>query len=855
MNLPPEGAPPFSPEPFLDYAPPGPAYDELLDLSGTVRGHWSDLWHALTQLGPVGLADRSEQSQHLLRENGVTYNVYGAAQEQDRPWILDPVPLLITAREHDHIARGLNQRARLLNEIARDLWGPQRLIESGRLPSATLFRHPAFFTACVGLNPPDGIFLHWYAAQLARGPAGEWLVLGDRSQGPSGVGYAIENRVVVGRALAHQFHQRNVLRLAQGFVALKHSLSRLASRLADSPRIVLLTPGPVSSKYFEDVYLARYLGYSLVEGGDLTVRGDAVFLKTLGGLLPVHLILRRVADTDCDPLELRPDSQRGVPGLTQAVRAGRVIMANALGSGLLEAPLLQAFLPDLCRELLGEPLLLPAVDTWWCGRAEDHAYVQAHLSQLLVREAFEHRGRRWAGWRMTAAELAELGAQIRNDPAHFVAQTPLLPSTAPTWSDSRMQSWHLTLRIFAFHNGGAWQTLPGGLCRVASQPDGLAESMAAGQRSKDVWVLSDGPVETITLLPDRRPALQLRRTVTDLPSRVADHLYWLGRLTERAEAQVRQVRSVIARFTTEVQPATRDDLRVMVRALSEPGQSQLLGEPAPGWSDLQHEAWSYLRDPRRLGGLAANLDSVRQTAATVRDRLSIDGWRLLNQMQLLPPEDPAARDATRTLLELNQVLTLLSAFGGLAADSMTRGPGWIFLDLGRRLERGLQTLRVVGGLLTPPARDPIPRLEALLEIADSSMTYRHRYQTTLQLPPVLDLLLADDTNPRSVIYQSVALIEHAQRLTGQLEPGRERSRPAQTAVGRLCEDLHSSIRLTDVEALCEVDAAGERRVLAEHLARWGAEFRQVSDQLTHDYLAHTVSTRQMTTLTPGREDA
>ncbi|MFM8581339.1 MAG: circularly permuted type 2 ATP-grasp protein, partial [Planctomycetaceae bacterium] len=506
----------------LDYSPVGPAYDELLDLSGTVRGHWSDLWQALTQLGPAGLTDRSEQSQRLLRENGVTYNVYGAAQDQDRPWILDPVPLLVTAREHDHIARGLNQRARLLNEIARDLWGPQRLIESGRLPSAVLFRHPAFFTGCVGLTPPDGVFMHWYAAQLARGPTGEWLVLGDRSQGPSGVGYAIENRVVVGRALAQQFHQRNVLRLAQGFVALKHSLSRLAGRLADSPRIVLLTPGPISSKYFEDVYLARYLGYALVEGGDLTVRGDAVYLKTLGGLLPVHLILRRVADTDCDPLELRPDSQCGVPGLTQAVRAGRVIMANALGSGLLEAPLLQAFLPDLCRELVGEPLLLPAVETWWCGRPDDHAYVQAHLSQLLIREAFEHRGRRWAGWRMTATELADLAAQIRDDPGHFIAQAPLLPSTAPTWSDSRLQSWHLTLRIFAFHNGGAWQTLPGGLCRVAAQPDRLAESMAAGQRSKDVWVLSDGPVETITLLPERRPALQRRRTVTELPSRVAD---------------------------------------------------------------------------------------------------------------------------------------------------------------------------------------------------------------------------------------------------------------------------------------------------------------------------------------------
>jgi len=842
------------PTPVFDYQPRGPAFDELLDLAGAVRPHWAALWHELTALGPAGLADRSEQSQRLLRENGVTYNVYGAAHDQSRPWILDPVPLLLTAREHAHIARGLDQRARLLNELARDLWGPQRLIDSGRLPGTALFRHPAFLPACVGLNPPDGVFLHWYAAQLARGPSGEWLVLGDRCQGPSGLGYALENRVVVGRALARPFHDQHVLRLAQGFVSLKQALTRLAGRLADTPRIVLLSPGPVSSKYFEDVYLARYLGYTLVEGGDLTVRGDAVFLKTLGGLLPVHLILRRVADTDCDPLELRAESQRGVPGLTQAVRSGRVIMANALGSSWLESPLLQAFLPDLCRELLGEPLLLPAAETWWCGRAADLAHVESHLPQLLIRDAWEHRSHRWAGWRLSATELQSLRAQIRHDPERFVAQTPLLPSTSPTWCDPSLHPWHLTLRMFAFHSEGGWQALPGGLCRVASQPDRLAESMAAGQHSKDVWVLGEGPVASVTLLPDRRPALQLRRTVTDLPSRVADHLFWLGRLTERAEAQIRQIRCVIARFTTEVQPATRDDLVVLVRALSEPTLSPPALAPSPNWSDLQAEAWSYLRDPIRPGGLAANLEAVRQTAASVRDRLSIDGWRLLNQVQVLPLTDPAARDATPALLELSGVLTLLSAFGGLAADSMTRGPGWTFLDLGRRLERALQTLRVVAGLLVPATPDPIPRLEALLEIADSSMTYRHRYQTTLQLPPVLDLLLADDTNPRSVIYQCVALVDHAERLAGQFPPASDRGRPPLTPVARLCTDLHSAVRLTDVEALCEVDLLGERRVLADHLARWAGELRQISDQLTHDYLAHTVSTRQLTAAAPAREE-
>ncbi|MEI8018338.1 MAG: circularly permuted type 2 ATP-grasp protein, partial [Schlesneria sp.] len=353
------------------YQPPNQLFDEMLGSGGLVRPAWSRLAQSLNDEGSAGLGRRSDQARHLLRENGVTYNVYGAAKDLERPWELDPIPLMIPIEEWKLLADALKQRARLSNRILADVYGSQELMQSGILPPNSLFEHPNYLLPCVGIKPPGGIFVHWYAAQLARDAHGQWIALGDRSQGPSGAGYAVENRIVISRTLPEEFQSLNVVRLASFFIALQNTLASLSRSHRENPRVVLLSPGPKSSRYFEDVYLARYLGYTLVEGGDLTVRGDGVYLKTLGGLLEVDVIFRRMADGRCDPLELRPDSRAGIPGLIQVVRDGQVVVANALGSGFLEAPLLQAFLPAACRFLLGEDLKLPSVPTWWCGRNED----------------------------------------------------------------------------------------------------------------------------------------------------------------------------------------------------------------------------------------------------------------------------------------------------------------------------------------------------------------------------------------------------------------------------------------------------------------------------------------------------
>ena len=545
--------------------------------------------------------------------------------------------------------------------------------------------------------------------------------------------------------------------------------------------MVLLSPGPVSRGYFEDAYLAHYLGYTLVEGGDLTVRGTCVYLKTLGGLLPVDVILRRVYDEDCDPLDLKGSSSLGVPGLVQAVRSGQVVVANALGSGFVEAPALMALWPELCRELLGEELRLPSVPTWWCARAEDWDYVRTHFDDLILRPALAPRARQpIATAELTPLQRQDLLETVARHREEFVAQAPVAPSTAPVWCQGGLQAWHVGLRAFAVAApDGAYEVLPGGLAHAAVHASALNEFFRPGRRHKDVWVLSDQPVAPVSLLHLQPSAVELRRSGNDLPSRVADNLFWLGRHIERAEGLVRQLRSCVARMTAELEPVNPAELAWLMRALGDDIHLPDLRDDGPALilDGLRAEVMSFLFQPSRSGGCHETLRQLYRTASLVRDRLSVDTWRLVSRLDLdvlfpLPKDQPRLGNV---LLLLNEMLSLLSALSGLGMESMTRGPGWRFMDMGRRLERALSTLRLLRTTLVGRATALATLLEAILEIADSSMTYRYRYMTSLQLAPVLDLLLIDETNPRSVGFQLRALADHARQLPAKrLAGGGER---------------------------------------------------------------------------------
>jgi uncharacterized circularly permuted ATP-grasp superfamily protein/uncharacterized alpha-E superfamily protein len=810
-------------------------HDEMLDAEGAPRAHWAPLVRSLERMGAAELTRRWEGARRLIHENGVTYNVYGDPRGMDRPWELDPIPLVLAPDEWSRIREALAQRARLLDALLADLYGAQRLLRENLLPAELVFAHPGYLRPCHGAAA-NAASLQLYAADLARAPDGQWWVLGDRTQAPSGAGYALENRLVLSRILPEAFRESRVERLAGFFQHLRDNLRSLAPRQRDNPRVALLTPGPYNETYFEHAYLARYLGFTLVEGGDLTVRDRAVYLKTLGGLEPVDVILRRVDDGFCDPLSLRSDSSLGVAGLVHAVRAGNVAVANALGSGFAESPALLAFLPRLCRELLGEELALPSVATWWCGQDDALGYVEAHFDELVVKPAFPGTGQEPVfGARLAKAERESLIAAMRARPHAFVAQEQVPLSTAPVWGAERVHARHLVLRAFATAaaaRGGEWEVMPGGLTRVSVAPDSLVVSMQRGGGSKDTWVCCERTPTNVTLLRPPGAPIELTRGGAELPSRVADNLFWLGRYLERLEAVARLARAIVARIAGE-SPETDSALPALVYALVRSGAVD------EGLARESRALLSAIFASDSSRSIRATLSSVHQLAFALRDQISLDTWRVLSELQ----QDASGPSAASWSLSaardaLNRMIVRLSAWSGLTMESMTRTVGWRFADMGRRMERGTSVAILLDACLVEASDDESARLEALLEVAESAITYRRRYRGELQAVPVLDLLLSDETNPRSLVFQLAALEQHLAHVRGA-GAGAERTLDERLALAALAR-----VRLADVAELCAVEA-GKRLKLAELLARTLGDLPGLSDALTRSYLSHAGEARRI----------
>ncbi len=736
-------------------------YDELSADGVTHRPHWSTLMESLALLGREELGRRWSRAERRIRENGITYNIYGDPLGANRPWKIDLIPLLIPGDEWKAIEAGIVQRAQLLNLLLEDLYGSQRLLAEGRIPPALLYANPAFLRPVAGLKLRRQSFLHILAVDLARSPDGQWWVLADRTQAPSGAGYALENRTIISDILPDQFRNSNVQRLAPFFRAQREALMDMAGR--DNPLVVLMTPGPLNETYFEHSYLARYLGFTLVEGADLTVRDRRVYLKTVGGLQQVHVILRRVDDSFCDPLELRGDSFLGVTGLVEAVAAGNVRVANALGSGLIETAAIMPFLPGLSKHLLGEQLKLPSVATWWCGQDYALTQVLGHLDSVVIKPAFPSRGMEPVfGAQLAKAEKQHLSDQLRSRPYDFVAQEQVALSTAPVWDAGEIYGRSVVVRTYVLNTGSAWIALPGGLVRVAGS-DSQVVSMQKGGHSKDAWILGDRPADTFSMLRPRDQALELRRGSTDLPSRVADNLFWLGRYADRAENIARLLRTLINRVR-RVGPSELGGL-LRLHGRLESRHSKLRKKKHPTALDLEAELLSLMSDPERDDSLHATLIQIQRIGGSVRERLSSDMTRLIGQLtQSVEVEDYMLFIEYSALL--NGCLELLSAFSGLERENVTRGSGWLFMSLGRRLERAIYVTRQMRELTQPLTQADWPLLDYLLENADSSITYRSRYYTTLQPLAVLDLLMADETNPRSLDFQ----LSHVADLYGKL-PG------------------------------------------------------------------------------------
>ena len=743
----------------------GAAYDELSADGVTPRPHWTHLMESLRAIGHEELAQRWARAERRIRENGITYNIYGDPLGASRAWKIDIVPLLIPADEWRYIEAGIIQRAQLLSLLLKDLYGEQDLLAQNRFPAALLYANPAFLRPLVGARVPAHSYLHMLAVDLARSPDGQWWVLADRTQAPSGSGYALENRIIVADVLPDLFRTSNVLRLAPFFRAQREALTNLAQR--DNPRIVLLTPGPLNETYFEHSYIASYLGFTLVQGKDLTVRNRRVHLKTVDGLERVDVILRRVDDSFCDPLELRGESLLGVPGLVDAIVAGNVKVANALGSGLIETSAIMPFLPGLSTQLLGEKLKLPSVATWWCGQPYALDWVLDHLDSVVLKPAFPSSGMEPVfGSELPHAEKGKFAERLRARPHEYVAQEQVALSTAPVWDNGCLNSRSVVLRTYVLNTGSEWNVIPGGLVRVA-EAEGSVVSMQRGGHSKDAWVLWDSPVDTFSMLRPRHEPVELRRVSRVVPSSVADNAFWLGRYVERAENIARILRAMIPR----IRRSEEADLGCLIRLhrCLESRHSKLpkAKRRRPTSAELEQEMTSLLTDTKRPDSLACTLAEVYRTGGTIRERLSADMMFLIGQLR-----DSIQIGRGTPFLEcpgmLTDCLELLSAFSGMERENINRSLGWLFMTIGRRLERAIYLTRQLREITTPLTEQDWTLLECLLEVADSSVTYRARYYTTLQPLAVLDVLMADETNPRSLDFQLSHLADLYQKLPRHL---------------------------------------------------------------------------------------
>ncbi|MBE2276259.1 MAG: circularly permuted type 2 ATP-grasp protein [Rhodobacteraceae bacterium] len=741
------------PRPPRGYAPLAGVPDEMVAADGTVRPSWTRLAGLLATEGPQEIESRRARAEQYLRDSGVFYRQYGAGSSDERPWPLSPVPVLVDAADWETLIPGLVQRADLLEALMADLYGENRLVAQGHLPPGLVAANPEWLRPMVGIRPASGHFLHFLAFEIGRGPDGTWWVLADRTQAPSGAGYALENRVATSRAFSELYAEMNVHRLAGFFRDFRDSL--LAPGRDGDGRVLLLTPGPLNETYYEHAYIARYMGLTLVQGEDLTVADGKLHLRTVAGPAPVDALWRRLDSGYADPVELDPASQIGTPGLVSALRAGGLVMINALGSGVLETRALMAFLPRLAPVLLGADLRLPNIATWWLGGAAERAAVLADPAARMLSPAlatglpFDNP----AGAHLAQGQdaTAGLARRLEAEGHALVAQEVVRLSTTPTLIDGRLEPRPMTLRVFLARVDGRWQAMPGGFARIGASRDPAAIAMQRGGSTADVWVLGGRPGDNVTLMPAATGTYR-RAAERTLPARAADNLFWLGRYVERTETAVRILRAAHVRLAESGAAA-----RPLLQAV----------EPLHGFYGIETSRGI---PPGLLDTLAAAV----ATAGRVRDLFSTDAWsaladiaRTARQMATrVTPGDDAAR-------ALSALLRKLAGVSGLVHENMYRSQGWRFLTIGRQQERAMGMAAILAILADP--RLPAGALDMAVELGDSVMTHRRRFAVATGPATVIDLLGLDGDNPRSIRHQVDGLAEQIARLPAAEDRGRPRA--------------------------------------------------------------------------------
>lgn len=817
----------LNPARFVHYPTRQVGVDEAF-ADNAFRDHWGRVGPAIESLGVDELQQRQQDVRRLLASDGVTYRV--GASGRAEPWKLDAIPMVVSSAEWAQIEAGVVQRAVLLDLVLQDLYGEQKLLQRGVVPPELVFGHAGFLRSCADVARRGERRLFSYGIDLGRDADGTYRALADHAQAPSGAGYALENRVALSRVFPSLYREAQVHHVAPFFRTLRAALHEAGAHRSDDPRVVVLTPGSHAETSFEHAYVASYLGLSLVEGSDLVVRDGAVFIRSLGQLEPVDVILRRVDSDYCDPLELRPESQLGVPGLAEACRRGNVAVVNTLGSAAIENPALHAFLGAASTALLGQDLLLASVDTWWCGNPAGLDFVLDHLEELVVKPiSRDRREPTQFATSLTSQEQADLAARIKADPRQWVAQRPLALATTPTLTMDGIRPRRMILRTFAVSRHESFVVMPGGLTRVAPDETSPLISNQIGAISKDTWVLASEPDQQADLWLRTGPARVVDSSIENLSERAAENLFWVGRYAERAESVVRLMRAVHDRRNAEIvadaagSAAVQSLLRVLsVSTYTTPGfiedERRLFPDP---------ELFSLASDTSRPGSLAHALTGLLRAADAVRDQLSIDTWQvtssLEDQLETLGATAPGRQDVVQGTL--GEIMGSLLALHGLAGESMVRDAGWYFMEAGRRIERFQHVALMLRAALESASDTNVEDLilESVLVATESIITYRRRYRSRADRKSLLALLLADPSNPRSLRYQIDRIEEAVASLPGNLvETTPERGTAA---------DLGAVVRTADLSQL-----AGEASTSDAELQRYLADLldrsRSLADQIS-----------------------
>lgn len=840
------------------YIPALSSYNELFSGDNNIRPDWQTFFSSLHQLGYDELQNRTVDILRLLKENGVAYNIYNDPSGQTRPWELDPIPQLITANEWETINAGLVQRAELFDLLLKDIYGSQTLIKNGIIPQELVYLHPGFIRSCLNIKLPGTQHLVLYAADMARGNDGRIWIISDRTQAPSGSGYALENRFAMSSVLPELFSNLNVKRLSPYFDSLQYALTNLTPNSSDNPRVVILTPGPDNETYFEHSYLAAYLGLTLVQGNDLMVKDNYVWLKTIDGLEKVDVILRRLDDNYCDPLELKSDSLLGIPGLVQVVRKGNVAIANPLGSSIVENAGLVPFLPAIAKYFFGTELIMPTIATWWCGQPKEMEYVIANLKTLVVRKIFRNvAGTRSAidGASLSAKQAEELIEEIKANPYLYTGQEKINLSSSPSWLDGKIVAGHSLFRSFLVSHNNSYITMPGGLTRSKSGENSFIISNQLGGISKDTWVLSaDDEQEQPVTLQLNADTLQDKVHKRSLPSHTAENLFWVGRYTERVINNARLQRAVMQRMLQSNKHFTDEGTEaILLQSLTQCTYTFPVffedNDPAKR-KDIYAKPWAELTDvlynEKRNGSLSHNLSLLKNAVYSVRNFWATDTWRVLRRMEEewnTAKEDKQAAhlDIISSIDALN---TSMFAFLGMNRESVRREQGWNIMDLGRKIEQSLYIITLLRSVFHNKQEEQTEHelLEFVMIASQSLITYRYTYRDHLQLPLALELLMLDNNYPKSLAY----LVKKIKRYVSLL-PHKGKEIPLSDKQ-RNIHEADSLLKLADVIKLAQHDPLTKEYAELNHfLDRLYSLISDTSLLISKTYFKHSQTQKQLFT--------